>query len=137
GSPSFPYRRTSAASRFRARASSFRSSRSAPGSTRGSWCRTTPGAGSWRAKPRRVDSIRWREHALNSAGEPHDIGFRIQYHSCRNASDCPDRFTFRERAMDLTPLRLESLGARIGEEIGVSPWVAVDQRRIDLFAQAI
>jgi len=39
--------------------------------------------------------------------------------------------------MDLTPLRLESLGARIGEEIGVSPWVAVDQQRIDLFAHAI
>ena len=39
--------------------------------------------------------------------------------------------------MELTQLRLESLGARVGEEIGVSPWLAVDQPRIDLFAQAI
>ena len=39
--------------------------------------------------------------------------------------------------MSLKPLRLESLGARVGEEIGVSPWLAVDQQRIDLFAQAI
>jgi acyl dehydratase len=39
--------------------------------------------------------------------------------------------------MDLIPLRLESLAARVGEEIGVSPWLAVDQQRIDLFARAI
>jgi acyl dehydratase len=39
--------------------------------------------------------------------------------------------------MNPTPLQLESLGARVGEEIGVSPWLAVDQQRIDLFARAI
>ena len=39
--------------------------------------------------------------------------------------------------MDLVSLRLESLGARVGEEIGVSPWLTVDQERIDRFARAI
>lgn len=39
--------------------------------------------------------------------------------------------------MDLQPLRTEELAGRIGEEIGVSPWLAVDQARIDLFAEAI
>ena len=31
-------------------------------------------------------------------------------------------------------LTLASLGARVGEEIGVSNWVAIDQARIDAFA---
>jgi acyl dehydratase len=35
------------------------------------------------------------------------------------------------------PLRLAELDTRVGEEIGVSPWLAVDQQRIGLFAQAI
>ena len=39
--------------------------------------------------------------------------------------------------MPPTPLRLAELDTRVGEEIGVSPWLAVDQQRIDLFAQAI
>ena len=39
--------------------------------------------------------------------------------------------------MSLLQLRLEDLAARVGEEIGVSPWLAVDQDRIDLFARAI
>jgi acyl dehydratase len=32
--------------------------------------------------------------------------------------------------------RLEDLRARVGDEIGVSDWVTIDQHRIDLFAQA-
>lgn len=32
--------------------------------------------------------------------------------------------------------RLADLRARVGEEIGVSDWVTVDQQRIDLFARA-
>jgi len=39
--------------------------------------------------------------------------------------------------MDRLALRLESLAAGLGEEIGVSPWLAVDQERIDRFARAI
>ena len=39
--------------------------------------------------------------------------------------------------MSLTTLRLDSLGARVGEEIGVSPWLAIEQQRIDRFAQAV
>jgi len=35
------------------------------------------------------------------------------------------------------PLRLEEQGGRVGQEIGVSPWLVVDQSRIDLFAKAI
>ena len=39
----------------------------------------------------------------------------------------------------MTPitLRLEVLAARQGEEVGVSPWLVVDQARIDRFADAI
>jgi acyl dehydratase len=33
-------------------------------------------------------------------------------------------------------LRLGELAAHVGEEVGVSPWLVVDQARIDLFAQA-
>ncbi|MCU0929943.1 MAG: MaoC family dehydratase, partial [Burkholderiaceae bacterium] len=32
--------------------------------------------------------------------------------------------------------RLADLHDRVGEEIGVSDWIVVDQRRIDLFAEA-
>ena len=39
--------------------------------------------------------------------------------------------------MSLLKLRMEELAARVGEEIGVSPWLAVDQDRIDQFAKAI
>ncbi len=39
--------------------------------------------------------------------------------------------------MSLQALRLDQLEGRIGEEIGVSPWLTVDQARIDLFAKAI
>ena len=39
--------------------------------------------------------------------------------------------------MHLSSLRLEELAQRIGAEIAVSPWLVVDQARIDLFAQAI
>ncbi|HEY8384330.1 MAG TPA: MaoC family dehydratase [Microvirga sp.] len=34
-----------------------------------------------------------------------------------------------------TPLSVQELQARIGEEIGVSPWVTVTQERIDHFAE--
>jgi acyl dehydratase len=39
----------------------------------------------------------------------------------------------------MTPMtvRLEDLAAREGEEVGVSPWLVVDQARIDRFADAI
>jgi acyl dehydratase len=39
--------------------------------------------------------------------------------------------------MSLQALRLDQLEGKIGEEIGVSPWLAVEQDRIDLFARAI
>lgn len=39
--------------------------------------------------------------------------------------------------MSLQALRLDQLEGKIGEEIGVSPWLAVEQDRIDLFAKAI
>lgn len=39
--------------------------------------------------------------------------------------------------MGLQALRLDQLEGRTGEEIGVSPWLVVDQARIDLFAKAI
>lgn len=39
--------------------------------------------------------------------------------------------------MTTRSLRLEELGARVGEEVGVSPWLTVDQARIDRFAEAI
>ena len=39
--------------------------------------------------------------------------------------------------MNPTPLRLEEQGGRVGQEIGVSPWLVVDQARIDRFAGAI
>ena len=34
-------------------------------------------------------------------------------------------------------LRVGDLSGRVGEEIGVSPWLTVSQERIDLFAKAI
>ena len=33
-------------------------------------------------------------------------------------------------------MRLEELAAHVGTEVGVSPWLLVDQARIDLFAEA-
>ena len=39
--------------------------------------------------------------------------------------------------MNPKPLRLEEQGGHVGKEIGVSPWLVVDQSRIDLFAKAI
>ncbi len=38
--------------------------------------------------------------------------------------------------MSKTNLSLRSLGSRVGEEVGVSPWVEIPQERIDLFAKA-
>jgi acyl dehydratase len=37
----------------------------------------------------------------------------------------------------MSKLRVGDLSGRVGEEIGVSPWLAVTQDRIDLFAKAI
>jgi acyl dehydratase len=34
-------------------------------------------------------------------------------------------------------LSVTQLRSRVGEEVGVSPWLEIDQARIDLFAQAI
>ena len=39
--------------------------------------------------------------------------------------------------MSLQALRMDRLDGRVGEELGVSPWLVVDQARIDLFAKAI
>ena len=39
--------------------------------------------------------------------------------------------------MNPVPLRVTDLAAHVGEEVGVSPWLAVDQARIDLFAKAV
>ena len=38
--------------------------------------------------------------------------------------------------MNKTNLKLRSLESRVGEEVGVSPWVEMSQERIDLFARA-
>ncbi|MEW5862192.1 MAG: MaoC family dehydratase [Pseudomonadota bacterium] len=38
--------------------------------------------------------------------------------------------------MSKTALRLRELESRVGEEVGVSPWVEMPQERIDLFAKA-
>lgn len=38
--------------------------------------------------------------------------------------------------MSKTSLNLRSLESRVGEEVGVSPWVEMPQERIDLFAKA-
>jgi acyl dehydratase len=37
----------------------------------------------------------------------------------------------------MSALSIRQLEARVGEELGVSPWVEVTQERIDLFARAI
>jgi hypothetical protein len=42
-----------------------------------------------------------------------------------------------ESSMTPMTLRLEDLAAREGDEVGVSPWLLVDQARIDRFADAI
>lgn len=39
--------------------------------------------------------------------------------------------------MDTRAVTMRSLEQRVGEEIGVSPWLEVTQERIDLFAKAI
>ncbi|MCC6210044.1 MAG: MaoC family dehydratase [Burkholderiales bacterium] len=38
--------------------------------------------------------------------------------------------------MAKTSVSLRELGSRVGEEVGVSPWVEMPQERIDLFAKA-
>ena len=38
--------------------------------------------------------------------------------------------------MAKTAIKLRELESRIGEEVGVSPWVEISQERIDLFAKA-
>ena len=38
--------------------------------------------------------------------------------------------------MAKTAIKLRDLESRIGEEVGVSPWVEISQERIDLFAKA-
>ena len=37
----------------------------------------------------------------------------------------------------MSKLKVGDLSGRVGEEIGVSPWLEVTQERIDLFAKAI
>src|SRR5512138_1432869 len=38
--------------------------------------------------------------------------------------------------MPAQELKVEDLERRVGTEVGVSPWIPVDQERIDLFARA-
>jgi acyl dehydratase len=38
--------------------------------------------------------------------------------------------------MDTTPLRIQDIAARLGQELAVSPWYPVPQQRIDAFAEA-
>ncbi|MSQ88694.1 MAG: dehydratase, partial [Betaproteobacteria bacterium] len=38
--------------------------------------------------------------------------------------------------MSKTNLSLRNLENRVGEEVGISPWVEISQKRIDLFAKA-
>ena len=38
--------------------------------------------------------------------------------------------------MAKTAIKLRELESRIGEEVGISPWVEISQERIDLFAKA-
>ena len=38
--------------------------------------------------------------------------------------------------MAKTAIKLRDLESRIGEEVGISPWVEISQERIDLFAKA-
>ena len=38
--------------------------------------------------------------------------------------------------MTATPLRIQDIEARIGQEVAVSPWYEVTQQRIDAFAEA-
>ena len=38
--------------------------------------------------------------------------------------------------MSKTALKIRDLESRVGQEIAVSPWVAIPQERIDLFAKA-
>jgi acyl dehydratase len=38
--------------------------------------------------------------------------------------------------MAKTAIKLRELESRIGEEVGISPWVQISQQRIDLFAKA-
>ena len=38
--------------------------------------------------------------------------------------------------MAKTAIRLRDLESRVGEEVGISPWVEMSQQRIDLFAKA-
>jgi len=39
-------------------------------------------------------------------------------------------------ATEKSALRIRDLDSRVGEEVGVSPWVEISQERIDLFARA-
>lgn len=38
--------------------------------------------------------------------------------------------------MSLTPVQLADLPSRIGQRLGTSPWITIDQARIDAFARA-
>jgi acyl dehydratase len=60
------------------------------------------------------------------------------YHIATDIASARAQTSFtRGFEMDGLSLPLEGLGARVGEEIGVSPWLVVEQTRIDRFAEAI
>jgi acyl dehydratase len=39
-------------------------------------------------------------------------------------------------AADLPPYHIDNLAAFVGREVGITPWLVIDQERIDLFARA-
>jgi acyl dehydratase len=45
-------------------------------------------------------------------------------------------FATEERAMAKTAVSLRELESKVGQEVGISPWVEMSQERIDLFAKA-
>jgi acyl dehydratase len=45
-------------------------------------------------------------------------------------------FATEERAMAKTSVSLRELESKVGQEVGISPWVEMSQERIDLFAKA-
>jgi acyl dehydratase len=47
-----------------------------------------------------------------------------------------ESFATEERAMAKTSVSLRELESKVGQEVGISPWVEMSQQRIDLFAKA-
>ena len=59
------------------------------------------------------------------------------YHNATKAMARAKSSPALDTCMNPMSLRVEDLSAHVGEELGVSPWLLVDQARIDRFAEAI